>query len=104
MLFTWLQGAGFYYDHHKQAVELLPQANGNSWLDAGSGPGLVSRLAAQRVYQVTGIDTDATTIQVARLIAGSRGLSIEFKTGDVFNLPPRICGRCFCRILIGSSS
>jgi len=88
MLFTWLQGADFYHDLHKQAVDLLPPGNGNTWLDVGSGPGLVSRLAAQKGYQVTGIDTDASTIQAARLIAGGQGLSINFKVGDVFNLPP----------------
>jgi ubiquinone/menaquinone biosynthesis C-methylase UbiE len=89
ILFTWLQGADFYYNLHKQAVELLPQASGQSWLDVGSGPGLVSRLAAQRGYQVTRIDSDTASIQAAKLIAGSQGLSIEFKSGDVFDLPPK---------------
>ena len=88
MLFTWLQGADFYHELHKQAVELLPPGGGQPWLDVGSGPGLVSRLAAQRGYRVTGIDTDGAAIQAARLIAGSQGLSIDFKTGDVFNLAP----------------
>ena len=88
ILFTWLQGADFYHDLHQQAVSLLPPGNGKTWLDAGSGPGLVSRLAAHRGYQVTGIDTDASSIQAARLIAANQALSIDFKTGDVFNLPP----------------
>jgi 2-polyprenyl-3-methyl-5-hydroxy-6-metoxy-1,4-benzoquinol methylase len=88
LLFTWLQGADFYHDLHKQAVDLLPQGNGQLWLDVGSGPGLVSRLSAQRGYQVTGIDSDTTTIQTAKWIAGIQGLSIDFKAGDVFNLPP----------------
>ncbi|MBI5294483.1 MAG: class I SAM-dependent methyltransferase [Chloroflexi bacterium] len=87
LLFTWLQGADFYHDLHKQAVDLLPQGNGQLWLDIGSGPGLVSRLAAQRGYRVTGIDSDAASIQTAKLIAVSQGLSIEFKSGDVFKLP-----------------
>lgn len=88
LLFTWLQGADFYYDLHKQAVDLLPQGNGQRWLDVGSGPGLVSRLSAQRGYQVTGIDSDSASIQAAKWIAGIQGLSINFKAGDVFNLPP----------------
>lgn len=88
LLFIWLQGADFYHDLHKQAVDLLPQGNGQPWLDVGSGPGLVSRLSAQRGYQVTGIDSDTTTIQTAKWIAGIQGLSINFKAGDVFNLPP----------------
>jgi SAM-dependent methyltransferase len=88
MLFTWLQGADFYHDLHKQAVDLLPAGTGRTWLDVGSGPGLVSRLAAQRGYQVTGIDSDRSSIQAARLIAGNQGLSIDFKVGDVFRLPP----------------
>ena len=87
LLFTWLQGADFYHDLHKQSVDLLPQGNGQLWLDVGSGPGLVSRLAAQRGYRVTGIDSDAASIQAAKLIAVSQGLSIEFKSGDAFKLP-----------------
>ena len=88
LLFTWLQGADFYHDLHKQAVDLLPRGNGQHWLDVGSGPGLVSRLAAQSNYQVTGIDSDGATIQTAKWIAASQGLSINFKAGDVFNLLP----------------
>ena len=88
LLFSWLQGAGFYYELHKQAVELLPDGNGKLWLDVGSGPGLVSRLAAQRGYQVMGIDSDTASIQTAKLIAVSQGLSIDFRVGDAFNLPP----------------
>ncbi len=88
LLFTWLQGADFYHELHKQAVDLLPRGNGQHWLDVGSGPGLVSRLAAQSNYQVTGIDSDGATIQTAKWIAASQGLSINFKAGDVFNLLP----------------
>lgn len=86
-LFTWIQGADFYRDLHKQAVDLLPMGNGKLWMDIGCGPGLVSRLAADRGYQVVGIDSDPQMIQAAKRLARRQGLSIEFKTGDVFNLP-----------------
>jgi ubiquinone/menaquinone biosynthesis C-methylase UbiE len=86
-LFTWVQGADFYRDVHQAAVELLPHGDGQTWLDVGSGPGLVARLAAQRGYQTIGLDYDAQMIQAAKSLAKRQGLSIEFKVGDVFNLP-----------------
>ena len=87
MLFTWLQGADFYYNLHKEAVDSLPRGNGKIWLDVGCGPGLVARLAAERGYQTTGMDADVYMIQSAKWIATRQGLSIDFKTGDAFNLP-----------------
>ena len=86
-LFTWVQGADFYRDVHQAAVELLPCGDGQTWLDVGSGPGLVARLAAQRGYQTIGLDYDAPMIQAAKRLAKRQRLSIEFKVGDVFNLP-----------------
>ena len=87
LLFTWLQGADFYYDLHRQAVELLPTGAGKTWIDVGSGPGLVARLAAQRGYQVTGVDADPQMIKAAQRIGKQQRLTIDFKTGDVFDLP-----------------
>ena len=86
-LFTWIQGADFYYNLHKQAVDLLPVGNGKTWIDLGCGPGLVARLAAEKDYQVIGIDSDPLMIRSAKRIAKRQGLSVDFKTGDVFNLP-----------------
>ena len=86
-LFTWIQGADFYYNLHKQAVDLLPVGNGKTWIDLGCGPGLVARLAAEKDYQVMGIDSDPLMIRSAKRIAKRQGLSVDFKTGDVFNLP-----------------
>jgi ubiquinone/menaquinone biosynthesis C-methylase UbiE len=85
-LFTWLQGADFYHNLHREAVDLLPMGNGKTWMDIGCGPGLVARLAMNRGYQVIGIDSDPQMIQSAKRIAKRQGLSIDFKTGDVFNL------------------
>ena len=86
-LFTWLQGADFYHDLHKQAVDLLPMGNGKIWMDIGCGPGLVARLAVNRGYQVIGIDSDPLMIQSAKRIVNRQRLSMYFKTGDVFKLP-----------------
>jgi SAM-dependent methyltransferase len=30
LLFTWLQGADFYFDLHQQAVDSLPAGNGET--------------------------------------------------------------------------
>jgi ubiquinone/menaquinone biosynthesis C-methylase UbiE len=86
MLFTWLQGADFYRDLHQQAAESLPLGHGKTWLDVGSGPGLVARLAARRGYRVTGIDTDPQMIAAAKRIAQLENSSVDFRTGDVSTL------------------
>jgi ubiquinone/menaquinone biosynthesis C-methylase UbiE len=87
LLFTWLQGADFYFDLHKQAVESLPTGNGETWLDIGSGPGLVTRLAAERGYRALGIDTDPQMVAAAQWIARRNHSSAEFQTGDFTRLP-----------------
>lgn len=87
LLFTWLQGADFYFDLHKQAVESLPAGNGETWLDIGSGPGLVARLAAERGYRATGIDTDPQMVAAAKWIAQREHSAAEFQTGDFASLP-----------------
>ena len=68
-LFTWLQGADFYRDLHRQAVDSLPEGNGKRWIDIGCGPGLVTRLAVARGYAATGIDTSAGMVKAARRLA-----------------------------------
>ena len=87
LLFTWLQGADFYHDLHKQAVDLLPQGNGQHWLDIGSGPGLVTRLAAERGYRATGIDTDPQMVAAAKWIASWKHSTADFQTSDFTRLP-----------------
>ena len=87
-LFTWVQGAAFYRDLHRHAVELLPKGDGEPWLDAGCGPGLVSRLAAERGYRVLGIDSDERMIRAARRLARRAGSSAVFEVRSVFDIPP----------------
>jgi len=67
-LFSWVQSAEFYRLLHQEAVALLPRGSGQSWLDAGCGPGLVTRLAAAHGYQVLGTDIDPHMIRMARKI------------------------------------
>ena len=45
-LFAWVQSAPGYRRVHDDAVGLLGPGDGRAWLDAGCGPGLVTRLAA----------------------------------------------------------
>ena len=87
LLFTWLQGADFYFDLHKQAVESLPIGNGGVWLDIGCGPGLVTRLAAERNYHAIGIDTDPQMVAAARRIARRKNSPAEFELSDFTSLP-----------------
>ena len=87
-LFTWLQEADFYHDLHQEAVEALPAGNGETWLDIGTGPGLVARLAAARGYYVTGIDADPQMIGAAKRIAQRERSMADFQVGDIASLPP----------------
>lgn len=86
--FTWIQGAPFYQDIHRQAVELLPRGDGKEWLDAGCGPGLVSRLAADRGYRAVGIDSNPRMIKAAKRLAVRTGSSASFAVGSIFDSPP----------------
>ncbi|NHZ85938.1 MAG: methyltransferase domain-containing protein [Planctomycetia bacterium] len=83
VLFTWLQGAAFYSELHKQAVDTLPSGEGKTWIDLGCGPGLVSRLAAEKLYDVIGIDTDASMIQAARRLKKLHGSKANFEVNDL---------------------
>lgn len=83
--FSWLQGAQFYVDAHSQAVSLLPHGNKETWLDVGCGPGLVTRLAAQRGYNAIGVDRDQRMIGRAMKLTGQK-LSCRFEVGDLTNL------------------
>lgn len=85
-LFTWLQGASFYRDLHQQAVDLLPLGEGKTWLDVGCGPGLVSRQAAAKGYDVTGVDTDARMLRAARRLACWQGSTARFRQGNLDSL------------------
>jgi SAM-dependent methyltransferase len=82
--FAWLQGAPFYEDVHRAAVELLPRGEGRSWLDVGSGPGLVARLAAEHGYDAVGLDRDPAMVSAAQ-----RATRCRFELGDVYELRER---------------
>jgi SAM-dependent methyltransferase len=79
---SWVQSAPAYVELHRDAVLLVgprPPA-GRTWLDVGSGPGLVASLARAEGYEVTGIDRDPAMIRVAR--RRHRGEGIDFRVGD----------------------
>ena len=83
VLFTWLQGAEFYRELHKQAVDFIPLGEGKTWFDLGCGPGLVTRQAATNYYDVIGIDADPAMIKAARRIAKWQGSKARFEVGDL---------------------
>lgn len=85
-LFTLVQGAGFYQQYTREAVQSLPEGEGSTLLDVGCGPGLLTRLAAERGYRAIGIDSDPAMIGVARRIARSQHSSAQFDTSGVFEI------------------
>jgi SAM-dependent methyltransferase len=86
--FACLQGAAFYREVHEQAVALLPQGAGRTWLDLGCGPGLVARLAAARGYHARGRDIDRHMIAMAQRIAQQTGSRAAFETAGI-DAPPQ---------------
>ena len=83
VLFTWLQGAEFYSELHKQAVNTLPLGEGKTWIDLGCGPGLLSRLASEKLYDVIGIDADISMIKAARRLKKWHGSKANFEVSDL---------------------
>lgn len=80
-LFAWIQSAQGYRSVHRDAVQLLSPGEGRIWLDAGCGPGLVTRLAAGHGYHAHGLDRDPAMIRFARA-KGLRGNGCSFAVGD----------------------
>ncbi|MGP3536379.1 methyltransferase domain-containing protein [Microbacterium sp. RD1] len=68
---------------------LLPRLReGMSLLDVGCGPGTITVDLAERVApgRVVGIDTSEVALQMAREVAGHRGVQIDFHVDDAYAL------------------
>ena len=89
-LFTWVQGADFYRDHLRGVVELLPPGEGDTLLDIGCGPGLLTRLAAARGYRAVGLDVDQHMVAAAKRIALRERSTATFETVDLHAAPTRL--------------
>lgn len=84
-LFTWLHRADFYSAFHYEAVKLLPEGDGQPWFDIGCGPGVLSRAAATRGYQVTGFDIDRDMIKAASMLSVNTGFNTpKYEQFDIF--------------------
>lgn len=82
-LFAWLQDAQFYRDMHVDAVTSMANGDGRAWLDIGCGPGLLTRIAANKGYAARGIDRDPDMIAVARRLSIERRIAAEFAISDL---------------------
>lgn len=81
--FVGVQRAPFYEQMFRTAIEQLPPGDGRRLLDLGCGPGLLTRLAAERGYVSTGIDPDPDMIEAANRIARQEGSRATFRAGSV---------------------
>ncbi len=81
--FVRVQRAPFYEEMLRTAIDRLPPGDGRRLIDVGSGPGLLTRLAAGRGYDATGIDADPDMIGAARRIARQEGSRAAFRVGSV---------------------
>jgi 2-polyprenyl-6-hydroxyphenyl methylase/3-demethylubiquinone-9 3-methyltransferase len=71
-------------DQHWQCDECSrTPLEGKTALDVGCGAGLLTEPLARLGAKVTGIDASPEVIRVAREHAGSMGLEIDFRSGDV---------------------
>ena len=82
-LFAWLQDAAFYREAHLAAADLLPGGEGRTWLDIGCGPGVLTRIAADRGYAARGIDRAPEMIDTAVRLAAERNSRAEFAVSDL---------------------
>ena len=72
--------------HHRVVLDAVPQ-NARTALDVGSGDGLLAFDLADRGLDVTGIDTDAASVERARADVRAKSPRITFVLGDVFEYP-----------------
>ena len=56
-------------------------------LDIGCGPGTQSMLWAEAGHRVTGVDINASLIEIANARAGGLGLDVKFRVGSATELP-----------------
>jgi 2-polyprenyl-3-methyl-5-hydroxy-6-metoxy-1,4-benzoquinol methylase len=82
-LFAWLQDAQFYVDMHLDAVTGMANGDSRAWLDIGCGPGLLTRIAADKGYATRGVDRDPDMIEVARRLSIERRIPAEFAISDL---------------------
>ena len=86
-LFSWLQEADFYIAMHAEAMKEIPVGEERTWVDIGCGPGLLTRLAAAKGYNATGIDRDPAMIRQARHLAGHDTKIPTFMSGEISSVP-----------------
>ena len=60
---------------------------GASVLECGCGPGRTSLYLAERGHRVLGVDISQRAIERARQRAAERNITVEFRSGDVLELP-----------------
>jgi SAM-dependent methyltransferase len=72
---------------HDELVERLEVQPGDAVLDVGSGTGAVALRAARVGAGVTGIDSSAPLLDLAREDAAESGLDVHFDVGNVEYLP-----------------
>lgn len=88
-IFTRLQSARFYHDMHLVAADMLDHGTGRTWLDVGCGPGLLTRIAADKGYIAKGIDRNAHMIEAAQSIAKAQGSAATFEVSDIDTINAR---------------
>lgn len=66
-------------------VDILGQKENMRVLDAGSGTGFLSMLLATMGHSVIGVERASNMLKIAAENAASRGLHVDFVSGDVYN-------------------
>ena len=77
----------------ERLVELAAPAAGDRVLDLATGTGNAALAAARHGASVTGVDSAARLLEVARSRAAAEGLELEFVSGDLLD-PPLPAGSC----------
>ena len=97
------QPSGNYYDKYKSknVIErhlmsrflqsfdrLVGMAGVGDAHEAGCGEGILTMRLAERGIKVRGFDISPEVVETAKMNAGAKGLTIPFRTGNIYDLQP----------------
>ena len=68
-------------------IDALPIQEGQRWLDVATGDGTYAMLLAAKKAEVVAVDSDDRYLALATKRAQARGVHVDFRNGDAYELP-----------------
>ncbi len=86
-IFTFCRFSGTYKTHLRLCEEILERDNSSKVLEIGVGRGLFTAYFALKGYSVTGIDSDAQVVEIARRNCAFLRAEATIAVANMFNMP-----------------